>query len=133
MKTRILIVLTLAISLVSHFSYGESNLSGLSSDKASIGKWEVKMVVEGAGEMPVEFEITQDENKTCSGVFKMMGNQTDMQNFKFDGQKNKLSFKADIGAVVLSFDLTITGDKLEGNVKASDGVKGKVTGNRQNK
>lgn len=132
MKTRMLVVLTLAISLVSNFTYGEFNSSVSSPEKGPTGIWEVSIAPEGSGEMPAVLEISQaDENTSYSGVFKMMGNQTDMLELKFERQKNRLSFKADIGMAVLSFDLAITGDKLEGTVNSSDGIKGKVSGKYQ--
>jgi len=129
MKTRILIVLTLAISLVSHFSYGESNLSGLNSNKTPIGKWEIKVAPEGMSEMPAVLEISQtDDKKAFSGIFNMMGNKVDAQDLKIE--ENRLSFKADMGSLVLSFDLSLKDDQLEGKVNASDGVKGTVSGKR---
>lgn len=131
MRRQIMFTLIFTLSLLSN-SVFSSNTCSDKKENNPAGIWKLVIQPEDEGKMNAKLNISQSQNdKSYSGFFRVLIKKAEMEDFTFDQESKNLKFKADIGFVELTFDLFLREGKLEGSVLGSDGVKGKVTGERK--
>jgi len=129
MKPKLLIVFICILATLLNLS--AENITKFSGDekKSNYVTWILTVSPDGMEDLSANLTIT----KTCktnkySGTFEMLGNKTNISEIKINPQTGTLSFKAEMRFAVLSFDLLIKNNKIDGKVNSSDGVTGNITG-----